>query len=585
MYKNRLRIIVLNISLLLFLGLAVFLVINRTKITFSPWNVSETISWPVYAGGNGDRTAIIADSETAVIVLDSADRLILRLEDQPGKDSGFSSVQFAALDENNNLYILDAAFGGVGEENVERILKYSAKGEFLEELYAFHYINKDYIITKGKTSGVSYYNGFIYMAILEQDQFYLEQIPADKGDMQIIKSFAYPHAFRDLAYIHINAQTRRLAVTEKTGAIKQYDFDGTLHYEKQAGGETLPCLPWTAVSDKDNNLLYAEILSGKIMFLDTSTGNETVLYASPGEEGPYYHVNYSNGILFAAPYEEKGKAALFTGIDTNPNNPQTRKIGASLYSERDRLLRLLCFIGCILAVISLIVCVCSLWGIVTKPRIHGILKMALLNGICITFGAVISSVLIVNEMNERYNEKTYDSLENVSRLIAATVDTDLLQSFTDPAQSASEDYLTFKKLIRSQFLQLQFNEKRVYQTILLEKDGTIYMMYDTEDSIGTFFPFEKTGEMHHNVLATKQYEHSRAASAEGNWLFVMGPILDKRGEAAAFIETGLDLRSVNEQTKSVIWQTIIITGCSVILVLLTMVLSMLVFQGRMTGKK
>lgn len=589
MNKNHGHFFISVICLMLFIGISIFLLLNRNTVSLSPWNNLETINWPVYAGGTGERTAIIAGSESSVIVLNAENDLIYRLDAKPGNGDGFSSVQFAEFDENNNLYILDSAFGGVHEQNVERILKYSSAGTFLEEIYAYTYRNADFIITKGKIAGVSYYNGFIYLARLGKNNFYLEQVStAGEGNVKVIGIFDYPNAFRDLAYIHMNVQNRRLTITEKTGAVKQYGFDGILHYVKEAGGGTVPHLPWTAVSDKNNNIFYADILSGEIIFLDVRTGNETVLYKAKDGEWPYYRINYAGGILFASPYDEKGEVALFTmpSAGASPlQGIQIQKIGTYTYTKDDRVMRSFLFAGFVVAVFLFLFCLFSFLKIIARHSIDAILKTIILVSVCIAFGAVISSVLIVNEMNDRYNEKTYDILENVSRLIAVSVDVELLKDFFDPAQSTGESYLAFKKMIRSQFSQLQFKGKRVYQTILVEKNGIIYMLYDTEDSVGTFFPFSKADGVYSHIFTSKDYERSQAASAEGNWLFVVGPILNAEGEVAALIETGLDLKSVNEQTRAVIWQTGIITGSSAAGIILAVVLFMMFSRGIKTRKK
>jgi hypothetical protein len=546
------------VCLLLIVVLSVFLYLNRGMLNFSPWETKVPIEWPAYTGGNGQRKAIIADSASSVYVLNNSNELVYKLEAKPGKAKSFNSAKFVEIDENNNLYIMDALFGGAFEENLERVLQFSKEGKFIRELYALSYTNENFFITKGKINGMAYSNGGLYLVRIEEQGFYLEKAD-EAGGTKTIGSFNYPNAFRDITYVHINAENRRLSFSTKSGTVKQYDFDGTVLYDEKAAPGSLP---WTVVSYGDN-LVYADILKGEIV-LTRNDGEQTLLYSSPPEKSAYYRINHNGDFLFASPYDQTTGIAIFKDGESS----EFEIVEGYSYSEDGKTLRILLFAGSLLDILLLVVFLVLLALRLSKISVGGYVKTMILAGGCIAFGAVISSLLIINEMSQRYNEKTYDGLENVSRLIAASVDIGFPESINSPSQAEDADYLNFKSALQTQFAELQFKGKRVYQTILKKQGETMYMLYDLENSVGTFFPFGAYTGYYEEVFTTKQFVRSQAISPEGSWLFVCGPILDQRGEVAAFIETGYDMRSMNDETRIIMLKTWLIVGAAVVVVLL-----------------
>jgi hypothetical protein len=558
--------------------LSVFLCLNKDKITFSPWVDGRAIEWPTYMGGNGERSAVIANSETSVLVLNTTGELVYRLDAKPGRTKSFSALKFSELDGDNNLYVMDVSFGGAFEENAERILKYSEKGTFIEELYVYRYINENFITTKGKMCGMAWFNHAVYLVRLDDHGFFLERMPDAAGKSppspaEELRFFEYPNAFRDVAYVHINPENRRLTLTTKAGAVKQYDFGGALLRTLKAPGAG--SLPWTAISTADS-VIYADIISGEVVSVDVITNEKTVLYRSLPGESPYYRIGYTKGTLFAASYDRETGAAFFG----NAGKDQIQKIKDYSYSRENKILLAVLFACSIVDVVLLIVSLVSV--VITLSRIHtsGSIKTAILAGMCIAFGAVVSSILIINEMNGRYMDKTYDGLENISRLIAASIDSELLSSIASPVQSEDTEYLQFKKNLQDKFAQLQFNGMRVYQTISKEQNGIIYMLYDLENSIGTFFPFARTDSSYDD--ASKQFIRFREVGPEGNWLFVRGPIPGKDGKTVALIETGYEMKTVYEKTNKIVLKTWLMVAAVIIIPLSAIALILLVRRNRKT---
>jgi predicted MFS family arabinose efflux permease len=547
----------------LVLGLSVFLFINRDMFTLTPWVESGGIEWAMTASGNGGRIAVVGNSQRSVLVLSPERELLYQLNAKPGNPESFSTAMYVEIDERNNLYVHDTRFGGAFEDNVERILKYSPEGEFVEEIYAYQYINEDFIITKGKISGMTYFDGAIYLVRLEHDGFYLDRVPtANPAAAAELAFFEYPGAFRDLAYCTINADKKRLALTTQAGSVKQYDFSGMLLGEWDAPGESLP---WMAVSDGDDNILYTDVISGAIVFIDTASGERSVLFTAQerSEGSPYYCINYTRDIFFATSEDQ---------VLVVDKNGAPVIIDAYAYSQPSLYLRTGLFAGGIAGVIAALILLVSFINFLSRRQFSETFKRIVLVGLCITFGTGLSSILIINEMNERYYESTYNDLENISRLLSTVIDTKVLTSINSPAQYNSEEFRRLSGALKSLFSQLQFKGKRVYQYIWMERNGVVYSMYDSESALGTFFPYEEfEGSTQQEVYTSREYVYTSDITSTGRWLFANGPVFGEDGKVAAVIETGYDMRSVEEQTRTMIIQTLLAVIAASVVFLLTMI--------------
>ncbi|MDR1507421.1 MAG: MFS transporter [Treponema sp.] len=560
------------IGVLVFIIITTMLFLNRDGVRLNPREREVAIELPTYAAGNGERTIIIENSETSVVVLDSNGELIKKLNGKRGKKDMFSVAKFAAIDGENGIYVLDANFGGVTEDNVERVLKYSAEGKFAGELYTYRYVNEDFILTKGKIGGMTFYSGSIYIVRLEPEGFWLERVPAaERGDVETVMFFDYPNAFRDLVYFHINAGRGQLAVTTKAGGIRQFDFSGTLLYEGNIG-ENGNRLPWTVVSDDNGNLVYADIATSEIISIAMATGESSVLFTAPPDESAYYRVNYVNGVLFAASYDN-----VFMVDAAGESKP----VYSYFIPSSELLRRTVLFAAVVFDVLVLVFLLVFLVLFLLQKKVTSTLKVILISGISIALGAIIASLLIINEMTSRYDENTYTHLENISRIMAATIDSAALSSVSFPAQYDGNEYLDLATSLRSTFSGLVFNGERVYQMLLTERDGTLYILYDLESSVGPFYPFEEYGPgPYKDVYDTKGYVHVKGVvTSEGSWLFVCGPIFNESGEVIALLETGYNMLTVQEDTRRMIIQTSLIVLAATVAILLFIIEFILIFEA------
>jgi predicted MFS family arabinose efflux permease len=221
-----------------------------------------------------------------------------------------------------------------------------------------------------------------------------------------------------------------------------------------------------------------------------------------------------------------------------------------------------------------------------KKNLRQSLKTILLTMACVAFEAAIASILIINATNTQYNEKMFQDLENISRLITAVVDPDILSSVSSPADYDNEEYQRFKESLTALFSRLKFQGDRVYQIIWTVNNDYIYSLYDLESSSGAYFPFDVYSEgPYKDAYESKDYVYvAGAETSEGSWLFVCGPILDENGDVIALIETGYDMRTIQTERRNMIIQTSLVVVATTIAFLLIIIEFIIIFTAYIKNK-
>jgi predicted MFS family arabinose efflux permease len=560
----------------LFTLISFFLFFNKENITLKPWFIEQTLELIGNASGNGKETAIIADGSETVVVVNNAGELLYKIRAGTNISRSFVSAELVDLDGENNLYVYDKIFGGAFEENTERILKYSPRGEFIGIIYSYSYINEDFIITKGKISGMGPIGDTLYIARLEHDGFYLECIyTKEQNESRTHIFFPYPNAFRELSYCRLNTRSQRIVWTTKTGTILEYSFSGSLI-------NTIPAVedisPYMTVSDNNENFIYTDILNCQIGRIDPNTGEKEILFHRPMSEANfYYYINYSNNNIYASYNADDvlviDKDGGFTAIDSY------------FFSKNDIISRYILFFLNIVDVILLVFML--VWGIIflSKQKLSGVLKQIILVGICIIFGAIISSIILLNEMQKQYTENTFNELDNISKLISASIDINLIDELYSRTQFTSDIYRNFSNRIKTIFSELQFEGKQVYIIIWIERDGVVYSIYDLEYSWGIFYPIGKHEDSFlEPIYISGQSSHLIENTSSGTWINVIVPIFDGNKNVIAAIETGYNIQTFEKENRRMIIQLMLIVLAATVTLLLIVIECLLMLNAYKKNK-
>ncbi|MCL1927491.1 MAG: MFS transporter [Treponema sp.] len=554
-----------------FLMFTVMLYMNIEYITYQPWLEEEPLEWIAYASGNGEATAIIADSARTIIVVNNEGELLYKLQAGNDTSRSFVSAELVELDANNNLYVYDKIFGGAFEESTERILKYSPSGKFLGVIYSYSYINEDFIISKGKISGMASIGDLLYLARLEHEGFYLDCIyTLEEDEVRTYAFVKYPNAFRDLSYCRINIKNQRIVWTTKSGTILQYSFSGWLVNEIIADGNTSP---YMTASDNDNNFIYTDIINCEIVRIDGNTGERTTLFHRPMSDGIfYYYINNNKDITYAS-YNADDVLLI-------DNNGTCTNIDTYSFSRYDIIGRRIIFFICVVNIILLLTML--VWSILflAKQKTSGVFKQIILVALCIIFGAGISSFIILKEMQKKNTENTFNELEKISRLLAASIDIGFINGLESPRQYDSEGYITFAEHIKTLFSELPFDGKQVYLMLWRERDGVVYSMYDLENALGTFYPYDEYEDSYiEEVFTSGEYNRFVDHLPSGTWEYVLGPVFDKDGKTIAAIEIGYNVKVVEEENKNMLIQVTLIVLATTVAFLLIVIECLLMLDA------
>jgi hypothetical protein len=547
------------------------LLLHKDMISFTPWKTSGTLQFVAYGTGNTDRIGIIANARSSVLVLNADNELIYQLDAKAGAAQSFIRAEILQFDEHNNLYILDTQFGGVFEQSYERVLKYAQDGAFLGEIYRYTYSNHDFSITRGKLHGMTYYQGDLYLVRLEAQGFWLERVhTVGSGNVESLAFVDYPHAFRDVGSCGINPGQKELALITKSGFIKQYDFFGTLS-GTWAGTEP-DSLPWWVIYGPDDTLIYTDLHTAEIVCLDTKTGKPQVLFTTSPDH-PYYVLSTTEDLLFAASFADnlliRNKEGRFETLETYYYAPW--------FTFKQKVL----FVLCLLDIPPFLLTLAALLRGLVKLRWTKTSTLIFTLGIGITFGAGIATVLIIDKMQEQYNESIFSGLENISRFMANKIDLTLLDSLAFPRDYENEAYQALRGQLANLFAHTQFKGKRVYQRIWKMQEGRQYLVYDLENSAGMFYPdTTRDASSIKKAFESASYEQGIEVNASGRWLYACGPLADSTGTVIAVIETGYDLRAVQAEIRHILITTVILSIAVLLGSIWLLIFALLIISNR-----
>jgi hypothetical protein len=576
--------------------LTIFIFIHKDELTFAPWRTTIQLRYATGAAGNDQCTALITNSGSSVVVINKSGDLLYDLNAKQDDDRSFGQVKFIDVDNDNNIYVLDSHFAAQNQENIERVLQYSPEGLFLKEVFSYRYINVDFILTKGKTAGMSCQNGNLYLVFLEENVLLIKVINLS-GFAETTIEIAYPHCFIDVEYVDINASGEQeiLTLTTKAGAVKQLNSAGDLLFElPPSGGMNRP---WNAVSDGSNGIIYTDILARRIYYLDAnfaiadpSTDRGAILYApETASSSAYFTLKLSGEKLFASPFNENGNIMVMDHVD---GEKEISYIESYQFSEQQITLGYVLFIAFILDLVVVAFLVGFLIIFLLKRKRSEMTKNIITVCFCLFFGAAIPSLLIINEMTTRYNEKSFNSLENITLLTASAIDAKIFDEFKNPSDWESLDYKNFMNKLDSQFAKLRSDGKRVYQVIWKTQDNKLYLIYETEKSWGMFFPLPKYGDSSYHdaeyldrFANVSEFLREDDVTPDGSWRSVSLPLFDENHKITAFIETGYDISEIKKENEASLTKTLFSIWAILFFILLLIVSGMVIYYKAIKEKK
>ena len=565
--------------LCIFITVCTVLVYMNEKITLQPWITEIPLEWISHASGNEDAIAVIVDSAKTIVVINNEGELLYKIQAGLFPGRSFVNAGHVELDLENNLYVYDKIFGGVNEENTERILKYSSSGKFLGVVYSHSYINEDFIIYKGKINSIAIDGDTLHIIRLEHDGFYLESVKKDEfvSDNTEISStvfFEFPNAYRRLSNCRLNVINRRIVWTVQGGNILQYDFSGSFINEIVFDDDTTP---YSALSDNNNNIIYSDIWNCEIGLINDQTGEKSIIFHRPMSEGMfYYYINHRNNKTYAS-YNAEDLLIIDDGTFIN--------IASFSFSINDIIIRYVLFVLCIINAILLLFLVYKAVFFLLKRKTSVLFRQIFIFGICVILGASIAALIILQEMQKQSTSRTFNDLENISRLIATSIDVDFINSLHSPKQFDGEEYRVFSDNLSFLFSELQFQGIQVGAIIWIERDGIIYTIYDLEYAHHAFHPWGDYEESYvEEIFTSGEYSQFLEYLPSGIWEYVMGPIFDKDNNIVASIEIDLNVQKMREANRNMILQTALIVLATTVAFLLLLIECLMMFDAYIKNK-
>jgi len=534
-----------KICLALFLLFSLVLFLQRENLTHTPWIKEQPLRFTGFAVGNGERTAIVANSAESIFVIGQGGERIYQLH--AGSESrSFVSVEILELDDDNNLYVHDKIFGDAFGENTERILKYSPDGKFLGVFYSYTYDNLEFIVSRGKIRTMAYHDGFLYLARLENEGFYLEALNTRQpGEPPGHTFFPHPDAFRSLTHCRINPVTQDIVWSTKLGNLLQYDFSGTLIRQVEPEyGQAF----YMALADDDGHIVYIDVINSEIARINTGTGERTLLLDETATDaGFYFYIQYKNGALFASFNRFDAFVLQDDGSSTHLNSFFWSGGQVALH-----------WALAVLFVLNAVLFLALLhWGLhlLFSRRTSAVFKQILAVFVFVVLLAGLVFFFIQAEIWNNYIDSTHFELENKALLIAASIDVEFMLDYQTHAQFDTEEYRLLREYIERVLSQLRFENRQIYLLIWMERDGTVFSMYDLEYLWGPLYPYcEYEGSFYEVMRGSLEPIHHMASTSLGSWVVTSVPMLDANGELIAATEIGYNIQSVGETERILMMQ-------------------------------
>ena len=194
-----------------------------------------------------------------------------------------------------------------------------------------------------------------------------------------------------------------------------------------------------------------------------------------------------------------------------------------------------------------------------KLKLSSIYKKIIIVSVFIILGSAVFFTVVRKSIENQYVKNTYNELENIIRLISASIDSDVITSLNTRSQFNDEEYLEFCGYLRKVFSEMRFEGKQVYLIIWMERGGVVYSMYDLEYAWGLFYIWgDYKDSFLEYIYNTGNFNPSIVKDTAGTWISNAGPMFDKDDKIVASIEIGYNIRSVEEAERTLMIQVAVI---------------------------
>ncbi len=544
---HKTRLIIRTLSVLLFIGAAVFLYYNSQWIgvrSYKDYTPESITSASEDTDGN---LYIITDSTRNIVKASSSRKLVSSLN---ASDGDYTSANRVIAGGDGELYIYDVVIDRGIRIDEERVLRMPKNLKYPEEVYRYEAggsVRRSLIGIIPSEDGIRIIQktdaGF---TIKDENGGFVESKPLAEAESNVL-------------FATIDPSTDVLYYVTFNGKVWRYE-DGkndTLLYDSDVAEGSVP----QSVALWNGGLYVVDIGLRDLIRIDLSNlkverfcqdlefaDRPTVVDLVAGPSGlilaseEYLTVFNDDGFSYLEDYELSVQLKVRVIL-----------VWAAL-------------IYIILAIIGLL----FLTGSYLAKRSTVYARVA----IYIVLGVLALVVLFLGtlfpEFKKQLTDQIYENEIFAASVTADSIPKDAFLSLNKPSDFMNEDYIAVRDAVHGVFSADRESSEGLYCTCYRVIDGVVTLTYTMED-ICVIYPYnwEYEGTDMQELMETGKTFKYQTETATGSYIFVQYPIRDDNSEVIGFVEVGTDMLSVEAKNREILINLLInVIAMTVVVVLL-----------------
>lgn len=559
--------------------------LNLDAIGKNPFEKEELLNNPVQVYTGKDYNYYISESSEKISVTDKENHLITTMEGGD-EETSFSYADSIVSDAQGNLYILDKLYAEDGSTTYcERILKFSPEGEREAVLYEIDTQNDDgeQVIS---LDNLCLIDKTLYFSQIMEDGIHIFSLAGfeakECGFMPMERAY---HAVADTAL----SNELEIATATKNGDVyicnsgeaeciytaREHDTDEYFSMIAElAYGEDNSLY----LNDVGQREVYRLLPDRETLKVIAMRNQFSTLQSDNFAEAPIYTgLNVNNNLVSVLCaeyiYDEVNDEEIYTyNLAMLSEEGEVLSFSDSIgVSMQKRLSIVFVYIALFLLIVVAVYAGVRMFLLFKQMKMEQNTKLQLvmiLTALTITLGV---SYVIFENCNARFVKEAGDKLSNVAYLIGEHLDKDYLSAISSPDDYDTKEYQQLDSSVRD-ILQSKVNaESYMYCVIYKVKNDVVCEVYRDDMLHGVMYPMagKYAGSIEEYIAAENDYDVCyEFALSEGTYMYALVPVYDEEGNAIAFIETGMDYGTFNEETKSLYTKVLMLAVMAVIIVML-----------------
>lgn len=567
------------VAITVLLAACIILGMGYRTLKINPFQNFSVNTLSVGAAGPGKSMMVVDNSGKRLFGINEDGKLKFVRYGQRGSETEFYEARDIAVDPDGNYYVLDIQRRQSGRwMELERILKYSPKGEYLSTILSYLYGEHEMVL-KNRINRIDIANGQLYYYAFTDKGF----VVGDEGGN--IKEYPYPDAGLMLVDFSYDPLTGESALITKNGEVLKTKPDGGYEVLFHAGPDSNAPdrVPWHIGYDKDGVLTMLDIGTRTIYHIgqdkeitpyfaaDSLTDENVQTIEEMAKLPTYYYCNVNNGLMVINSSTDQIVREEAQGMNS------VSEFGLSLPI---RLLAAACWISVLVLAAAAVILL--LWFIQylkknnTKARI---ITACLVGAIGLTG---IFTMLVMKDWTSQMTQEVTKRAAVVGQTIADTIPGDALARINSVDCYMNEDYDSIRSTVRSVLARDQDSVKDLYCVVYRIHKGMVTAIYSIEDYSGEVYPYDwpYEGGMEQTALESGEQSISVSQTSEGVFLYSLTPIYDSEGNGAGLIEVGTNMYEFQQSNYRMIFE-IILNAFVIAVMTILIVFELLVFnEGR-----